>query len=1062
MRTPIKAACALCSLALLGARAEDIDIFTAGAGTAVRPNVLIVLDNSSNWSATLGINTCDASTTKFSAEICALSQLALGLDENVRLGLMMFAETGENGGYVRFGARDMNLQNRTALSSMVQNFVSQGTGSDNSGSNQPYGKAMYEVFKYFGGYTSPAHANDDVGGSPLDKTHFGTAALAGWTTDSGSDIGAKKRDYVGNSSGGPNQATGNRAAVKYGADNNAAFADQATKTYSPPGINACKNFVIFISNGNPSTGGDAGGTANAQQLLANIGGNVTQIPSNANPVHASLMDEYARFLNQADVGSMTGQQKVITYTIAVYQPAANGSISNSDQQMISLMKSAALAGGGKYFPATDASQVRQSILDILNEVQAVNSVFVSVSLPGSLNAQGAYLNQVYMGMFRPDSGASPRWLGNLKQYKIIQDTNGALFLSDSVDNPNAINPATGFISPAAKSFWSAASVQWVNNPSGTPVSSSDFPDGEVVEKGGSAQQSRVSYAAAQTSRRMYTCPATGCAAGALSMSFDSATVTGAAAQTAFKASSAAELALLVDWVRGADNVSGAPCNPAATGCTWTSAELGPGWTTTVKPSIHGDVLHSRPVVLNYPDRGPYVFYGANDGTLRGIKGGRLATDGRESWAFVAPEFYGKFKRLRDQTPDLFTPGTPAGLIPTPLRKDYFFDGPIGSYQTLDQATQYIFVTARRGGALIYAFDVSDPTAPKFMWKKSATDLPNLGQTWAEPKAFKVKAVADPVVMFGAGYDSGEDDSPATSSNVGQGVYVLNAKTGALIRFFQAAASGGSISKSVPSDVAVIDADSDSFIDRAYVGDTGGSVWRMDLDALNPANWKMFKLADLGSGIPAVPRKFFFRPDVLLSKGFTLLLIGTGDREKPLATTSADRFYMLKDSFTGKDATGMIALTDADLVASGPSVNAAKGWYLALNAAGEKVVNAPFTIGGVTYFATNKPTPTASGSCATSLGEARVYGLDFLTGAAGLDRNGDGVKDASDASVKLAGGGLAPSPVGGVVQLDNGLMVNFVIGGGGGAGQASALAPEKPAIVINPNRKKLFWDIKNDK
>jgi type IV pilus assembly protein PilY1 len=762
---------------------------------------------------------------------------------------------------------------------------------------------------------------------------------------------------------------------------------------------------------------------------------------------------------------MSGQQKVITYTIAVYQPGSNGAISNSDQQMVKLMKSAALAGGGKYFAATDASQVRQSILDILNEVQAVNSVFVSASLPVSLNTQGTYLNQIYMGMFRPDSGASPRWLGNLKQYKIIQDSAGALFLSDSVDNPNVINPATGFISPSAKSFWSASSVQWVNNPSGTPASSSDFPDGEVVEKGGSAQQSRTIYATAQTSRRVYTCPPTGCAAGALSMSFDSVTVTGTAAQAAFKAQSAAELALLIDWIRGTDNVSGVPCNPATTGCAWTSAELGPGWASTVKPSIHGDVLHSQPVVINYPGRGPYVFYGANDGTLRATKGGRLATDGSESWAFIAPEFYGKFKRLRDQSPDLMTPGTPSGVMPTPLRKDYFFDGPIGSYQTADLATQYIFVTARRGGALIYAFDVSDPTAPKFMWRKTAADLPNLGQTWSEPKAFKVRAIADPVVMFGAGYDGAEDDSPATADTAGRGVYVLNAKTGSLVKFFQVAANGASISKSVPSDIAAVDTDSDTFIDRAYVGDMGGGVWRMDIDAPDPANWKMFKLADLDSGIPTAPRKFFFRPDVLLSKGYALVLMGTGDREKPLATISADRFYMLKDLFTGKDATGMVALTDADLVLSAPQLNAAKGWYLALSAAGEKVVNAPLTIGGVTYFATNKPTPTASGSCATSLGEARAYALDFMTGTAGIDRNGDGVTDAADAWVKLAGGGLPPSPVGGVVQLDDGQMLNFVIGGGGGgggSGQASALAPEKPTIMINPNRKKIFWNIKSDK
>src|SRR5437868_6670697 len=102
------AAWAMGAFALGSGHAEDIDIFTAGAGAAIRPNVLIILDNSSNWSSTLGPNACDGNNTKFAAEICALSQLVLGLDDNVRLGLMMFAETGENGGYVRFAARDMN------------------------------------------------------------------------------------------------------------------------------------------------------------------------------------------------------------------------------------------------------------------------------------------------------------------------------------------------------------------------------------------------------------------------------------------------------------------------------------------------------------------------------------------------------------------------------------------------------------------------------------------------------------------------------------------------------------------------------------------------------------------------------------------------------------------------------------------------------------------------------------------------------------------------------------------------------------------------------------------
>ena len=34
----------------------------------------------------------------------------------------------------------------------------------------------------------------------------------------------------------------------------------------------------------------------------------------------------------------------------------------------------------------------------------------------------------------------------------------------------------------------------------------------------------------------------------------------------------------------------------------------------------------------------------------------------------------------------------------------------------------------RNSGRIYAFDVSDPTTPKFLWKKTGTDLPKLGQT----------------------------------------------------------------------------------------------------------------------------------------------------------------------------------------------------------------------------------------------------------------------------------------------------------------------------------------------
>ena len=144
---------------------------------------------------------------------------------------------------------------------------------------------------------------------------------------------------------------------------------------------------------------------------------------------------------------------------------------------------------------------------ILNEVQAVNSVFSSASLPVSVNAEGTYLNQIFLGMFRPDSGAAPRWLGNLKQYQLVRNTSGGLVMGDAAGNAAISSAGTGFISPNAVSFWTKKDVAvapdapdtstppkagfFRNDPKGVPPTGYDSPDGEVVEKGGVAQQLRL-------------------------------------------------------------------------------------------------------------------------------------------------------------------------------------------------------------------------------------------------------------------------------------------------------------------------------------------------------------------------------------------------------------------------------------------------------------------------------------------------------------------------------------------------------------------------------------------
>ena len=72
-----------------------------------------------------------------------------------------------------------------------------------------------------------------------------------------------------------------------------------------------------------------------------------------------------------------------------------------------ILRGGALAVDNFRRAGRDAAAVARALAEIVNEVQAVNSVFVSASLPVSVNNQGTFLNQVYMGMFRPDGSGNP-------------------------------------------------------------------------------------------------------------------------------------------------------------------------------------------------------------------------------------------------------------------------------------------------------------------------------------------------------------------------------------------------------------------------------------------------------------------------------------------------------------------------------------------------------------------------------------------------------------------------------------------------------------------------------
>jgi len=566
---------------------------------------------------------------------------------------------------------------------------------------------------------------------------------------------------------------------------------------------------------------------------------------------------------------------------------------------------------------------------------------------------------------------------------------------------------------------------------------------------------------------------------------------------------------LIKWVRGKDSIGDEPS---------------PGHGITIRPSIHGDVLHSRPAVIDYPSTGVVVFYGSNDGTFRAINGnktGNIGTvpPGGELWSFIPTEFYSKLQRLYFNSPIIQLPSTPTGIVPTPQPKDYFFDGSIGVYQNVTAGKSYIFLSARRGGRVIYGIDVSSPTDPKLLWKHTNADtgFSELGQTWSQPKVALVKGHVDgngdpaPVLIFGAGYDPAEDAEPqpdAATRTMGRGIFILDAESGDLL--WQAGPGGSSSSctgttcqlqnmtYAIPSDVTLVDRDFDTFIDRLYVPDLGGNVWRVDLEPgplssdNTPDKWQVTQFAALG-GSGTTKRKIFFPPDIVPTKNFDAIAVGTGDREHPtLSNASIDivnRFYMLKDLKTGFNAcdpTCSTVITDntsstaddqpaspgsSDLFnatsTSFPIASTAAGFYITLvnlkknsdgtfgpdTEKGEKVVNAPNTVGGRTFFGTNTPIAPDASVCQPNLGTARGYSVNIVTG--------------EHQFVEFAGGGLPPSSVSGVFEED-GKKYLFCIGCGNpdpgcvGPDCTSPLGGIKPPIPITPVRSRIYWYREHDK
>jgi type IV pilus assembly protein PilY1 len=208
-------------------------------------------------------------------------------------------------------------------------------------------------------------------------------------------------------------------------------------------------------------------------------------------------------------------------------------------------------------------------------------------------------------------------------------------------------------------------------------------------------------------------------------------------------------------------------------------------------------------------------------------------------------------------------------------------------------------------------------------------------------------------------------------------------------------------------VARVDTDGNGKIDRLYVGDTGGSVWRFDIRDSDTANWTGKKVFSANPGT-SEHRKIFYPPDVTLEKdsvgNYEMLFFGTGDREHPKETTTVNRLYAVKDR------NGSAVLTENDLVdvtLDGlqesttteteknnilEQLRVGKGWYIKLEVnLGEKSLSPPVVYFKTVYYTTfTTPSGNESDPCFIGEGTARVYILNYNNGNAvfNLDASND--------------------------------------------------------------------------
>jgi len=724
-----------------------------------------------------------------------------------------------------------------------------------------------------------------------------------------------------------------------------------------------------------------------------------------------------------------------------------------------LLKLIARAGGGKYYDVTDADKLADVFQAIVDEAVIGNASFTSPAVSINSFNRTQNLNELYMSVFRPST--SLRWNGNIKKYRLAP--NGDILGVDSSGSEVlAVNALKGVFLPNVADLWA---------PSGSASGQQDvLKGGAAANLPDPANRTKI-FTNANGANVVSSLDAT--TIESLKSDSNAATILGYTAQsltppscpspeTSVASKTNPAVCQLVNWIGGADVSDMLPVEDVIN-----NVPAGDGVTTEGRGEM-GDGLHTRPAIVIYggepgdTDINDAMVYGVtNDGMLHAID----PQTGIEQWAFIP---WDQLKRTLSLYQDgASRPRASLGLDGT-VRAFKLDNNRDGVVDPGDGDRVYLYFGMRRGGRYIYALDITDKDDPELMWilgptgDTSITDtdrqLPNLGYTWSRPVVTRMNVPGHTnsnnpgkyVLLFGGGYDPTKEDVTVPQAYVdatmGMGIFMVDAESGELL--WRAGPDGGAklqmstMTKAIPSDLAVLDLTGDGFVDLVYTGDLGGKVWRFEFNQAATSVSSMVTggvFANLGGSGAENARRFFSAPDVSFVSAGALswynVVIGSGNREMPLADTiTDDRLYSLRDQNKLIPYTwgSTPALTESDLVNVNPGevtatdTNAlgqnlvplsADGWFIKLDSFdGEKMISPSRTFDNTVFapsFVPQKRSEDTDGdACTDAVGYNNLYQVSVFDGRPStkyLDATTH-AEAAGGLAIRLEQFGIAPETV----------------------------------------------------